>query len=109
MLGNAYAKDNEIYLHYGEDNIGNRTGMIYPLGFHIANFTCFDVEYIDKNYNILINLILNPHDDFKEKIAFYNKLSDIIDEIDMYCCYLHFCTQALVKVMFDLPLKGILP
>ena len=107
MLGNAYVKGNEIYLHYGEDNIGHRTGMIYPLGFHIANFTWFDIEYIDKKYNILIYFILNPHDDFKEQNAFYNKLSEIIDEIDMYCCYLHFYTQALIKVMFDLPSKGI--
>jgi len=107
MLGNAYAKDNEIYLHYTNDNIGHRTGMIYPLGFHIANFTWFDIEYIDKQYNILINFILNPHDDFKEQDVFYNKLSEIIDGIDMYCCYLHFYTQALVKVIFDLPLKGI--
>ncbi len=107
MLGSAYVKDNEIYLHYGEDNIGHRTGLIYPLGFHLANTTWFDVEYVDSLYKFLITFILSPQQDFKEATSFIDKLSEIIDNIDQHCCYLHFYTQALVKIMLDLPTKGV--
>ena len=58
MLGNVYIKEKEIYLYYDDDNIGKRTGMIYQLGYHLTNFTWFDIQNISDTYTAIINFIL---------------------------------------------------
>ena len=104
MLGNVYIKEKEIYLYYDDDNIGKRTGMIYQLGYHLTNFTWFDIQNISDTYTAIINFILvTPKPYANDNSAFYDMLSDYIDRLDNYYPYLHFYTQALIKLLLDYP------
>ncbi len=44
MLGKAYIKDNDIYVIFDNNNIGERTGMTYPLEYHITHFTLLNTD-----------------------------------------------------------------
>ena len=99
MLGKTYIKNKDIYVLFDKTNIGERTGMIYPLGYHITNFTTLDVNILKNEYIKIIDYTLSL--DFNIDNYFKN-LSFISDNLDKYSPYLHYYTQKLINYIFDI-------
>nr|WP_317358033.1 DUF6076 domain-containing protein [uncultured Tyzzerella sp.] len=98
MLGKAYIKNNEIYVIFDNNNIGERTGMIYPLGYHTTHFTILNTDKLKQEYIKLIDYTLSLKDDNN---TYLKNLSKIIDDFDLYSPYLHHYTQMLINIIVD--------
>lgn len=99
MLGKAYIKNKDIYILFDETNIGERTGIIYPLGYHITNFTTLDINNLKEEYTKIINYTLSLNFNIDN---YFKNLSLIIDDFDRHSPYLHYYTQQLINYIFDI-------
>lgn len=102
MLGNAYIKDKMMYLIYGEENIGKRTGVIYEIGKHLTDFLWFDINSVDKAYVSFIQFYMKAiYENEKPMVEVNREISERIDLLDTFSPYLHFYTQLLINFMID--------
>jgi hypothetical protein len=79
-----------------KDDFGNRSGITYDLGRNLLDFLWFDLNSLDGVYTDLYAYMLFP-DHEKSNDAYRDRLFHFIDQIDLYCLYLHFYTQALLR------------
>ena len=98
MLGKAYIKNKDIYVLFDKTNIGERTGIIYPLGYHITNFTTLDINRLKEEYIKMIDYTLSTKFNIDD---YFKNLSLIVDNFDKYSPYLHYYTQKLINNIFD--------
>lgn len=104
MLGKAYIKDKMVYMIYGEENIGERTGVIYEIGKHLTDFLWFDIDSVDKAYASFIHFFMKAIYENKMPMEEVKReLSERIDLLDTFSPYLHFYTQLLINFMIDYP------
>lgn len=100
MIGSAYIKEKKMYLQYVMDDFGTHAGIEYDLGQNLLDFLWFDMDNMNRIYTELCVFMQFPYYG-KSDEEFGDKLCETIDNIDLYCPYLHFYTQALLKFIVD--------
>lgn len=99
MIGSAYIKENRMYLQYVLDDYGRHAGIEYDIGQKLLDFLWFDIENINQVYIDLCAFFTFPFHGSDDE--YVDILCKRIDDIDLYCPYLHFYTQAFLKFMSE--------
>jgi hypothetical protein len=90
LLANVYVKNSKIYLHYEKANFGGNSEICYDIGKHLMQFLAMDIECVRDQYRKISKLFSTPG-------VSINRLFACSNEMDRFCPYLHFYTQALRK------------
>lgn len=101
MLGKAYIKDKKVYLYFSENDVGKLEGFSYDLGFQLTNLLRLDLKIIEQKYLDYIDYSLFSNDDNNNDLKYAYKVGDMMKDIDFFCPYLHYYTQALYNFICD--------